>query len=99
MSKYERTPIQINYDDERLLKKHGLPSKVDLASSTGGDRRDFDGLVEVRPSPELAQIARDAERRRLRMAGMDESPDGRPIGAALIVQDLKGLAKKIRGGR
>lgn len=99
MSKYERTPIQINYDDERLLKKHGLPSKADLASTTGGDRRDFDGLVEVRASPELAQIALDADRRRLRMAGMDENPDGGPIGAALIAQDLRNLAKKIRGGR
>lgn len=99
MSKHERTPTQIHYADEMLLKKHGLPSKVDIAASTGGDRYDFDGLVEVRPSPELTQMAKEAERRRLRMAGMDENPDGGPIGAALIAQDLRNLAKKIRGGR
>ena len=92
----KKTVTQKKYTDAVALHKAGIPlSGPELASATGRDEADFQGLMVAKHSPDLEALSKGRIRRNLRMAGMDDVEEG-PIGLALLVEDIRALFKRFR---
>ncbi len=92
----KKTEVQQHYSDVHSLHDAGVDlTPEELARSTGGDPRDFQGVLVAQDSPALRALSRGRERYALRMAAMDEGEDGL-IGFALIVRDVKRLIARLK---